>query len=50
MAGNWWLGWVAVVVAGMGGVGAGHNLMGMIRISLDFGETTCRRLQWILKF
>jgi hypothetical protein len=25
---NWWPGWVAVVVAGMEGVGAGQNLMG----------------------
>jgi hypothetical protein len=47
---NWCPGWVAVVVAGMGDVSAGQNLMGMAGISSDSSETRYRRLQWILKF
>jgi hypothetical protein len=41
---NWWPGYVAVVVAGMGGIGAGQYLIKLAGISPISGEMRCRRL------
>jgi hypothetical protein len=47
---RWWLGWAAMVLAGLGDVGGGRASMFMAEILLDSDKTSCRRLLWKPKF